>query len=232
MVRIDSNEAQIDAIILDDRVTAPTGLEPGNTALYTTISGVYITVSGSSPIGPLSKAPTTGISDTNTVVVDGSPNDDEYARFTADGLESRSDADMKTQLGYLTDIVSEPRTVEITLLNNSTDLAAGDDFAGFYWCVPESLNGYDITDVDFWVTTASTSGLPSFGIYSVTDSVEILSVNCTIDVDEETSYTATTGPTINTSNDDLATGDLIRFDCDAEGTDTVGCGVILVVEKP
>jgi len=124
------------------------------------------------------------------------------------------------------------RTVEIPLLDNSTDLTTGDDFAGFYWCVPESLNGYDITDVDFWVTTVSSSGLPSFAIYNVTDSVDILSVNCTIDASEFTSYTATTSPTINTSNDSIATGDLIRFDCDAAGTGTKGCGVILVVEKP
>jgi len=53
MVRIDSNEAQIDAIILDDKVTAPTGIESGNTALYTTVSGVYIATSGSNPVGLL-----------------------------------------------------------------------------------------------------------------------------------------------------------------------------------
>jgi len=128
--------------------------------------------------------------------------------------------------------VDMKRTVEIVLLDNDTALETGDDFPAFYWCVPEELNGYNITDVDFWVSTASTSGAPSFDLYNVTDSTDILSVNCTIDANEKTSYTAATGPTINTANDDLATGDLIRFDCDAAGTGTKGCGVILVVEKP
>jgi len=124
------------------------------------------------------------------------------------------------------------RTVEIPLLDNATDLATGDDFPGFYWCVPESLNGYNITDVDFYVTTVSSSGLPSFDIYNVTGTGDVLTVNCTIDVSDFTSYGATTPPTINTSEDDLTTGDLIRFDCDVAGTGTKGCGVILVVEKP
>ena len=266
------------------------------------------------------------ITDNHIVTIDGSPNDDEYARFTANGLEGRTTGEVKTDLGFMTDVeddtspilggnlnfnnktaeniysleftnteqsshsgavgrvyydtnyvsdftelgsgtygglaiyaqkwaaiidtnnmialaakfdsltvagdVDMKRTVEIVLLDNDTALETGDDFASFYWCVPAELNGYNITDVDFWVSTASTSGAPSFDLYNVTDSTDILSVNCTIDANEKTSYTATTGPTINTAYDDLATGDLIRFDCDAAGTGTKGCGVILVVEKP
>ena len=52
MVRIDSAEAQIEAIILDDRITTPSGLEAGSSYLYTTTSGVYLVASGSSPTGP------------------------------------------------------------------------------------------------------------------------------------------------------------------------------------
>ena len=52
MARIDSNEANIEAIVLDDVASDPTGLEAGNTALYTTISGIFIVTSGSSPVGP------------------------------------------------------------------------------------------------------------------------------------------------------------------------------------
>ena len=124
------------------------------------------------------------------------------------------------------------RTIEIVLLPNDTALSAEDDFSGFYWTVPEELNGYNITDVDFSVATASSSGTPEFQLYNVTDSADILSTTCTIDATETTSYTASTAAVINTSNDDLDTGDQIRFDCDTAGTGTKGCTVLIVVEKP
>jgi hypothetical protein len=90
MVRIDSNEANIEAIILDDVVSAPSTIEPDNTALYTKADGLYTVVSGSSPIGPLSKAPTTGIADTNTLVVNGTLADDDIAYATATGIEGKT----------------------------------------------------------------------------------------------------------------------------------------------
>lgn len=122
------------------------------------------------------------------------------------------------------------RTVEIALLDNDTALSTGDDFAGFYWCVPYSLDGYNITNVDFWITTSGSTE-SSFQLYNVTDAVDILSTNCTIDATEFTSYSASTPAVIDTAHDDLDTGDLIRFDCDSAGTGATGCGVILVVEK-
>ena len=175
MVRIDSNDAQIDAIVLDDRATEPTGIEAGNTALYTTVSGVYTLVSGSSPISLSNN--TTGI--------------------------------------------------QIPLLANDTALEVGDDFPNFYWIVPSYFNGYTITSVDFWVAVASTSGIPEFQIHNVTDAVDILSTECTIDQDEENSYTAATSAVI--ASGSLATGDQVRFDCETAGTHTTGCGVILVI---
>jgi hypothetical protein len=42
---------------------------------------------------------TIGIADNNLLEVDGSPNDDEYARFTASGLEGRTTNEMLSDLG-------------------------------------------------------------------------------------------------------------------------------------
>ena len=50
---------------------------------------------------------TIGIADDNLLEVDGSPNDDEYARFTANGLEGRTAGEAKTDLGFMTDLVDD-----------------------------------------------------------------------------------------------------------------------------
>lgn len=51
---------------------------------------------------------TIGIADNNLVEIDSaSVTSGEIARFTANGLESRSNAEMKTQLGYMTDLVDD-----------------------------------------------------------------------------------------------------------------------------
>ena len=268
MVKLSNKNVEIDAIVLNEQAITPDNPKPGYQTMYTTTSGIYTLISGSVPVGPLSVAPTTGIANTNTVVIDGSPSDNDFAKFTIAGLEGQTTTEIVAQLrtdgligiddndilevdgtvaendilratavgvegltyAELTPLL--PKTIEIPLLDNDTALTVAENFSGFYWCVPESLNGYNITDVDFYVATVSSSGLPSFDIYNVTGTGDVLTVNCTIDATEFTSYTATTGPTINTAEDDLTTGDLIRFDCDAAGTGTKGCGVILVVEKP
>ncbi len=55
----------------------------------------------------------------------------------------------------------------------------------------------------------------------------MLSTSITIDASEFTSYSAATAPVINTSFDDVATGDRIAIDVDVAGTGTKGLGVIL-----
>lgn len=120
------------------------------------------------------------------------------------------------------------RIINLALLDTDTALAVGDNFPSFYWCCPAQLDGYTVTDVDFWLTTAG-STYSQFQIHNVTDSVNILSTPVTIDANEYTSYTAASGSVI--ASGSLATGDLLRFDCDVAGTGAAGCGVNIVVEK-
>lgn len=96
--------------------------------------------------------------------------------------------------------------------------------------IPQEINGWVLTGAHAYVTTVSSSGLPTVQIHNITDAVDILSTRITIDANEFTSYTATTAPVINTSNDDVATGDRLRVDVDVAGTGTKGLGVILVFE--
>jgi|GEM_PF-4806227 len=47
------------------------------------------------------------ITNNHLATYDGTQNSGETCRMTADGVESRTDAEMKTQLGYLTDVVDD-----------------------------------------------------------------------------------------------------------------------------
>lgn len=110
-------------------------------------------------------------------------------------------------------------------------VATGD--GKFTWQVPSSFNGADITSVRVYVPTVSTSGLPNFDIARTRSGseVDVLSTNLTLDANENDSSTAATAAVINTSNDDLATGDLIRFDCDTAGTGTAGAVITVEATK-
>ena len=79
---------------------------------------------------------------------------------------------------------------------------------------------------------ASSSGTPTWQIHNLTDTVDMLSTAITIDANELTSYTAATAPVINAANDDVATGDIIRVDCDVAGTGTAGEDIILTFQLP
>ena len=122
------------------------------------------------------------------------------------------------------------RVVEIKLIDDATAIAANAGNATF--CIPSELNGYDLVEAAAYVTTQSTSGTPTYMVINVTDSVNMLSVAITIDANESTSYTAATGPTIDTGEDDVATGDLIKINKTVAGTGEKGDGVILTFRLP
>jgi len=112
---------------------------------YITISGQTITrgqvnlttdVTGSLPDGNIASANTWnnkqnaltfGIADGNALEVDGSPNDNEYARFTASGLEGRTASELKSDL-------SLGSLANASSINNSnwsgTDLAVANGGTG------------------------------------------------------------------------------------------------------
>lgn len=74
---------------------------------------------------------------------------------------------------------------------------------------------------------SSSSGIPTFTVKNVTDSVQMLSTNLTIDATEYTSATAVTPVVINTATDDVITDDLIEVACTVAGTGVTYASVIL-----
>lgn len=103
-----------------------------------------------------------------------------------------------------------------------------------YFLVPPTLNGMNLVDADAMVSTVSSSGTPTFQIARVRSGspADMLSTRITIDASESTSYTAATAPVIDSANDDVATGDMLRFDFDVAGTGTKGVGIVLTFRLP
>jgi hypothetical protein len=122
------------------------------------------------------------------------------------------------------------RLIEIKVMDDATVLTTGD--GKIIFCIPSCLNGFNLVAAQAFVSTVSSSGLPSISIMNVTDSVDMLSTSITIDASEFTSYTAAAVPVIDAAHDDVVTGDLISVNVDAAGTGAKGLGVILSFQLP
>lgn len=114
---------------------------------------------------------------------------------------------------------------------NGSAITTGDGKA--YFTVPALFNTWNIISVHAALTTVSSSGTPTVQLARTRSgsTVDVLSTAVTIDANELTSYTAATAHVVNTSNDDLATGDLLRVDVDAAGTGAKGLQAIITVRQ-
>jgi hypothetical protein len=86
------------------------------------------------------------------------------------------------------------------------------------------LNGKTLSAVAMAVTTASSSGIPTFNIFNLRGSFNMLSTALTIDANETDSSTAATAAVIDTasSHNIVNTADQLRIDCSVAGTGTLG----------
>lgn len=110
--------------------------------------------------------------------------------------------------------------VLITPTTGST-ASTGDSKA--YFRVSEEMNGLNLTAVSLTCSTSG-SGETSVQIRRVRSavSVDMLTTPLTIDSGEVDSSTAATAAVIDTSNDDIQTGDQIHFDLDSIGSGVLG----------
>lgn len=108
----------------------------------------------------------------------------------------------------------------IQVVDAGSSLTTGNDKYRFF--VPSQFNNHDLTSIEGGVFTASSSGAPSVQIHNLTDGADMLTTNLTVDQSETHSSTATTPAVIDTANDDVVTGDMLRVDVDAAGTGTQG----------
>lgn len=125
--------------------------------------------------------------------------------------------------------------VSIIVFNDATDVATGDGAGDVFWRVPALLNGWELVGVAGCHQTAGTGAGTDTTDIQVTriragTPVDMLSTKLTIDEDEVDSKDAATAAVINTSNDDVATGDRIRIDVDLLVTGTVPKGLLVELE--
>lgn len=118
-----------------------------------------------------------------------------------------------------------PKQFDIKVVADNSTFATGD--GKFIFAIPSDLNNTELQSAEAYVTTVSSSGLPTVQIRNVTGAVDMLSTRITIDVSEFTSYTAAAPSVVNAANAEVATGDLIAVDVDVAGTGAKGLGVIL-----
>jgi hypothetical protein len=137
----------------------------------------------------------------------------------ASGLSQRIGIDISTATTDFVQLVAFDWTVDVTV---------GDGKA--YFAVPAKLNGMNLTSVAAYVITAGTTGTTDIQVARIRSGspVDMLSTKMTIDSTETGTNTAATAAVINTSNDDVATHDMIRIDVDAVST-TAPKGLIITL---
>lgn len=123
------------------------------------------------------------------------------------------------------------RVVQLQVSDPNGDaITTGDGKA--YFRVNSLLNGFNLTAVAAALIVDSSSGIPTVQIHNVTQAADMLTTKLTIDEGELDSKDATDAAVIDTGNDDVATGDMLRIDIDVAGTDAVGLIVELTFQKP
>lgn len=132
--------------------------------------------------------------------------------------------------------------VQMVLFDFTTAVATGDGAFYFHIATGSKLIGMDLVDAVASVITVSSSGLPQIDIARCAPVAtgnpcsgtvaDVLTVNLTIDANEDSSDTATTDITIATASDDVIADQTWRLDVDAIGTGTQGLIVTLIFQLP
>jgi hypothetical protein len=121
------------------------------------------------------------------------------------------------------------KTLHIPIVDGGSSLAQGDGMIGVP--IESDYNGWEVVEVTAVVDTKGITGTSEFQLRRkrAGSSVDVLSTKVTLG---DEFYVA--DGVINTSNDDVATGDWLYADTDQihSGTAPVGCSLLVVIEKP
>lgn len=131
---------------------------------------------------------------------------------------------------------AEKAQVYLKILGDTEPWSVGD--GKIYWTVPSQMNAWNLTDAQGYCISAGTAGIPEVQVARGRRStpngtptwVDMLSTKLTWDAGEYSTTDAATQRVINTSNDDIATRDVIRIDIDGIGTGTAPKGLDILLE--
>jgi hypothetical protein len=123
-------------------------------------------------------------------------------------------------------LVGTAITVEVPI-NGSVALTTSDKA---YLRVPSTINGYNLIGVAAMCVGASSGGTVTFTVKK--GATSMLSTNLTIDAGEYDSSTAAVPAVIDTSHDDVATGNQIEVACSGAGTGVTYASVQLQFQAP
>jgi hypothetical protein len=115
------------------------------------------------------------------------------------------------------------KSVGIQVTGGVDDVTTGNGKA--YFTIPEMLNGFDLIRAQATVVTAGTTNATTVMVHNLTDAVDMLTGAVSI----ASGNTVGTVGTIDTSNDDVATNDIIRIDVPTVST-TAPQGLMVVLE--
>ena len=153
---------------------------------------------------------------------------DGYTVVTTVG-DPGADTKFATEQAIREAIAAIPRVLIKRVFPEDTAVTTGDGKA--YITLPSLLDGYNLTEAHAHVDTVSSSGLPTVQIHNLTQTADMLATRITVDENEDDSKDAAAAPVIDTGNDDVADGDVIRIDVDVAGTGTKGLEVRMQFEK-
>jgi hypothetical protein len=132
--------------------------------------------------------------------------------------------------------------VEMTLFDFTTAVTTGDGKYFFHIAEGSKLIGMNLISLTAAVVTVSSSGLPTVDVARCAPVatgnpcsgtvVDVLSTDLTIDVNEDSSFTAAAAFAIDTANDDVVEDGMWRIDVDIAGTGTQGLIVTLIFQLP
>lgn len=102
------------------------------------------------------------------------------------------------------------KTVILKVMAEATVVTSGD--GKMYFTIPVELNGMNLVSVGAHIYTADGAQNMDIDIYNLTQTADMLSTAMRIETSEKDTATSAQPGTIDTSNDDVATGDEIRID--------------------
>jgi len=128
------------------------------------------------------------------------------------------------------------RVVEVPIFSDNDTVITGDNKRQMV--IPYEFNGMNIIKSEIaHIGAAATAGVTTVQIVRIrTDgtpgTVDILDTRMTIDANEYTSYTASNASVVGTANQNVLTGDRVRWDVDVAGTTALGLIGILTLQMP